>query len=74
MGLRSILLPHGFIQVRYVELQAYHIFRRPCLRQSDPRGGGRSIAGIAGSNPAGDTDVLSLESVVYYQVELFALG
>ena len=57
-----------------MELQAYHIFRRPYLRQSDPRGGGRSIAGIAGSNPAGDTDVLSLESVVYYQVELFALG
>jgi hypothetical protein len=35
---------------------------------------GRSLGGIAGSNPAGGMDVLSLVGVVCFQVEAFASG
>jgi hypothetical protein len=35
---------------------------------------GRWLAGIAGSNPAGGMDVLSLVSVVCCQVEVFTAG
>jgi len=35
---------------------------------------GRSLAGIAGSNPAGIMDVLFLVSVVCCQVEVFEMG
>ena len=81
MNLRSALLAHGFMQVQYVERQAYHIFLSPLsLRpipvaaRSNARVCGRSLAGIAGWNPAGGTDVLSLESVVYCQVEFSTSG
>ena len=35
---------------------------------------GRSLAGIAGSNPAGRMDVLSVVSAVCCQVQVFATG
>jgi hypothetical protein len=35
---------------------------------------GRSLAGIAVSNPAGGMDILSLVSVVCYQIEVSATG
>ena len=42
--------------------------------QSEVRVCGRSLAGIAGSNPAGRREVLSLVSVVRCQVEVYATG
>ena len=49
----------------------------PVVAPSKARVCGRSLAGIAGSNPAGDMDVslsLSLVSVVCCQVEVCAMG
>jgi hypothetical protein len=81
LDLRSILLPHGFIQVQYVERQAYHFFLSPLPLRPIPVAArsnagvcGRSLAGIAGLYPEGDTDVLSIESVMYSQVEFSASG
>jgi hypothetical protein len=35
---------------------------------------GCSLAGIAGSNPAGGIDVVSLVNVLYCKVEVFEMG
>jgi len=35
---------------------------------------GQSLAGIAGSNPAGDIDVLFLVSVVCFQIDISVTG
>ena len=81
MDLRSILLPRGFIQVQYVEREAYQFFLSPLslksilvAARSNAYVCGSSLAAIAGLNPAGGTDVLSLESVVYCQLEFSASG
>ena len=44
----------------------------PLVARSNAWVSGRSLGGIAGSNPAGGMDVLSLVDVVCYQVEASA--
>jgi len=46
----------------------------PVAARSKTQSCGRSLVGIAGSNPAGCMDILSLVSVVCCQIEVSATG
>jgi hypothetical protein len=46
----------------------------PVIARSQTQVGGCSLVVNAGSNPAGKINVFLLLSVIYYQVEFYAMG